>query len=139
GGLPKTFGGPGIYSLWVRGVLHENASAARRERHPLNFMELFTRVHASVDAGARACIHVRRALRIDDDREDIGIVDDALVHVCPGFTAVGGLPGKMPGPGVNNIRIQRVDGYGLKILQIRVMVGSDLLPAIATIRRAINA
>src|SRR5882724_4813702 len=119
--------------------MHQNAGAARGERHALHLLELIAGVHAPVNTGARAGVNVGRVLGVDDDRKHVGIINDALVHMRPSLAAISSLPWQMPGSGINDIGIQRVDSYRLEILKVRMMIGSYLFPSIAAVHRAMHA
>src|SRR5258708_9128575 len=53
------------------------------------------------------CIDRLRRGGIDDDGEDVRVVDEPLLDVVPVRAAVRRLPGKVPGAGVNRLRILR--------------------------------
>ena len=73
-------------------------------------MEEIAAVDALVNTGAGAQVDRRGLLRINDQRENIGIVDDSVLNLMPVVSAILGLPGKMPCAGINHIRILRIDG-----------------------------
>ena len=70
---------------------------------------------------------------IDDDREHIRIIDEPLLDVVPIGAAIGGLPGQVPGAGINGVRILGIDGDGLDFMQVGAAFGSDPVPGLAAV------
>src|SRR6202040_3091756 len=99
----------------------------------------FRGIGAVVDAGARGRVDVLRICRIDDNAHYIGVVNHALGNGGPVFAAVGGLPGKVIGSGVDDIIVAGVKGDGIEILEVVVLGWRDAFPICAFIGRAINA
>ena len=123
----------------MAGVLLEHAGAAGGEGHALDLVKELGRALALVDAGAGAEIDDRGIVRVDDDGEDVGVVDQALLDAVPGLAPVLGLPGQVPGAGVNDVGVARVDGHRLDVLDLGVMLGRDALPGVAGVAGAEDA
>jgi hypothetical protein len=47
--------------------------------------------------------------------------------------AVGGLPGQVPGAGINGVRILGIDGDGLNFMQVRAAFRSYPVPGLAAV------
>src|SRR6266478_6199538 len=62
-----------------------------------------------IDPAAGRCDYVTRIPRIKIDGKDIGIVDDAVLDNPPGLAAISGLVRKIPGAGIDDVRVMRVD------------------------------
>src|SRR5581483_11902305 len=91
---------------------------------------------ALVNAGAGAGVNHLGLMGIDDDGEDVGVVNHALVDGMPGAAAVRGLPRQVPGAGVNDVRILGVDGDRFDVLNVGVIGRRDELPALACVLAA---
>src|SRR5437868_10585286 len=53
-GLPQAFGRSGVNSVWIAGILLQNARPARREWNSLDLLELIACAGALVNTGAGA-------------------------------------------------------------------------------------
>src|SRR5207302_11224392 len=89
---------------------------------------------ALVDAGAGAGINRGWSLRIDCDREDIGVFVHAAIEHVPALSAVSGLVGQTPGSGVDHVRVLRVNCERLNVMDVvRRDAGKFLAAIIATV------
>ena len=131
---PETFGGPREDDVFVLRVLHEDKGAPRRVGDSLNLTELLTLVDAFVDTRAGAGEDDLRVVGIDNDRKDVGVVDDALLHGLPMLPPVDGLPGQVPGSRVDRLRIEGIDGKGLNLVDLGALRRADSLPVLPGIR-----
>jgi len=95
------------------GVLHEDEGAPRVGGNALDLVKQLAGILALVDAAACAKEDRPGPDGIDDDRKDVGVFNDALFDVLPVLAAVRGLPGQMPGSGIDDVRVRRVDGKRL--------------------------
>src|ERR1051325_2529702 len=80
-----------------------------------------------------------RIARVDIDRKDVGIVDDAVLDVSPGLTAVGRFIRQIPGARVDGVDSSRIDGQRLDVDQAGRVVGRQLGPGVARIVRTEDA
>ena len=102
-------------------------------------MKEFSGVLAFINTGAGAGINDIWPLGINDDREHIGVVDNAALDVVPALTAVTGLPRQVPRTRVHNVGIRGIDGDGFNVLDLAAGVWRDPLPGLAPIARPVNA
>ncbi len=136
GGAVEALGGAGVDGGGLLRVLTEDACAARGGGNALNPAEELARGLALVDTAAGAGVDGVRFGGVDEDGEDVGVVDDALLDVVPGLAAVGGLPGQVPGAGVDGIGIGGVDGERLNLVNLLAAGRADLIPGDACIGAA---
>src|SRR5215510_4879491 len=80
---PETFSGAGENHAGHRRMLQDGARAARLRRNTLDLAPALTRGLAFVDAAARRSNYVIGIVRIDINREDVGVVDDAVLDRLP--------------------------------------------------------
>src|ERR1019366_7893751 len=102
-------------------------------RKSLNAMKSFGAIVALVDARAGTGIDSQRHLRIDDDTEDVGIIQDSLLEVMPVHPSVAGFPRQVSRPGIDDVGILRIDGDGDKIPQRGVVLDRSLVLRRSTI------
>src|SRR5882757_11332816 len=76
--------------------------------------------------------------RIDDDREHIRVVDDALFDTVPSHAAVGRLPRQMPGSGIDDLWIGGIDRDRFHLVDLRAVCRTDELPMLAAVLGAID-
>ena len=110
----------------------QDAGAPGREWNSLDLVEESSTVFTFVNSGAGAQIDVHCVARIDDDREDIRVVYDAIFHSRPALASVYCLPGQVPGSG----GILRIDGERLDVLDLGIILRRDTLPGVASITTA---
>ncbi len=84
-------------------ILLDQLRAAKYEWDASVAFPILARVHAVINAGAGSGVHVRGIRGIDDYAHHIGVVDHAFYNRRPVPSSVGGLPGKVIGPGVNRV------------------------------------
>ena len=131
--LPQSFGGSCIDEVTVAWILLQHPSATGGERNALNFVEQLPGGVALINTGASAQIDVIRLRTIHDDREDVGIIGDSVVDRMPVLPAIGRLPRQVPGSGINSIRIFRINGDRLDVLDLCVIRWRHAMPIVAAI------
>src|SRR5581483_8354315 len=134
--LPQAARRSGINNVRALRVLLQHARAHGRVRQSQNALEQLRLVLALVHAGAGAGIDRLRAAGIDDDAEHVGVEGDSLADAAPAGAAVIGLPRQVPGAGVDDVRVLRIDGYRLDVLDLSLVLGRDALPCRAAVARA---
>ena len=114
-GTVEALGSAGVDDFTMTRILHEHAGTPSRGGYALNLVENFAAVFTFIDAGTGAGIDNTGAFGIEDDRKDVGVVDDPLLDIVPVGAVVSGLPGQMPGSCVNDFGLARVDGQRLDL------------------------
>ena len=75
---------------------------------PTSFFPHVSAIHARVDSAAGAGEDILRISAVYIKRENVRIIDHAVVNRLPSFAAIGGFPGQVRCAGVNDIRILRI-------------------------------
>ena len=89
--------------------------------------------------GASAGVEQPRIARVEDYGEHVGIVDHAFFDGRPGKAAIHGLPRQVPGAGVDDLGVVRIDGQRLDVLELGMSRRRDPLPRLACIAAAEHA
>ena len=113
--------------------------AARVFWNSLKFCPGRPAIRALIDAGARAGKNVRRVILIDGDAHNVRIIHHALMNGSPGLPAVDGFPWQVIGARVNRIGVVRVNGDGVEVAQVVVVLRGDAHPMFSGILGAIHA
>src|SRR5437016_1837349 len=109
-------------------MLHDGACATRLGGYALHLSPLIAGSARLVNATAGRRNYVIVIERIDVDSEDVGIVNDAVLNVAPGASTVSRLVRKIPGAGIDDIGIERIDRQRLDMDQTRCAEGRQLSP-----------
>src|SRR6185312_83381 len=128
--LPQASRAARVDHAAVAGIFLDHAHATRAHRNCLDFAEELSTVHALVNAGAGAGVNRGRSLRIDCDREDVGIFIHALGELGPALAAVAGLEGQAPGSGINDVGIFRINSERLNVVNL---LGRDASPVASAV------
>ena len=102
-------------------------------------MKEFSGALAFINTGAGTSVNDIWPLGINDDREHIGVVDNAALDVVPALTAIAGLPRQVPRTRVHNVGIRGIDCNGFNVLDLAAGFWRDPLPGLAPIARPVNA
>ena len=139
-GLVESFGGSGVNHFAIRRVLLQYPRPARCRG---NSLESCGTARPRSRSCRFRCMRWRKTMLgligIDDDGEHIGVVDDASLDVLPVLAAVGGLPGQMPCAGVDHVRVRRINGQRLDLMNFPAARRADLGPCCAAIAAAEDA
>src|SRR5436305_11282236 len=103
--LPEPFCCSRVHSVTVAWILLQHASAPGRKRNALNLVEELSGTFALINTGAGAGVNDVWLFGIDDDGENVGVIDDAVLDIVPALAAIAGLPRQIPGTGINYIVI----------------------------------
>src|SRR5580704_5128295 len=95
-----------------------------------------TGIVAAIDPRASAGEHLLRIRWVHRKAEHVGIVKHAFVNGGPVAATINGFPRKMKRPGVDDLRVLRVDGERIKVPEFRIIRGRDHLPIFTRIARA---
>ena len=117
------------------GRLRERARAAAGGGDAADLRPLRRRVRRAVDAAAGGGVDDRRALAVDGQGHDVGVVDHALRDRVPGAPAVLRLPRQVPGARVDRVRLARVERDRADVLEVDVPFRADAAPGAAARRR----
>ena len=121
--LPETFGRSSENYFRMIRILFQHARTARRKRDSLSLAEEIAAARALVNAGAGAQVHGRWLVRINDQREDVRIIDDAIFDLVPVVSTVFGFPREMPRAGIDDIWILGIDRKRFDVLNVLMTFG----------------
>ena len=122
-----------------RGVHLQHARAPRGIRNALDLAEQFSGRFTAINSGTCADEKVLGLRWINDDGKNIRVVDHTLLDAVPGLAAVFGLPRQVPGAGINHVRIHRIDGDGLNVLDLGMVFRRYPFPLMAAITAAVDS
>src|SRR5712692_4396709 len=137
--FPKALGCGGIERLGLQRILKEQVRAVRGRRDAAELGPQGAAALAAVNAGASAGEDPLRLSLVYADTHHVGVVRHSRMDGNPLAAAVGGFPRQMISAGVDDFRIGRINGNRIKVAQVFMVGGGNLLPTLAGILRAEDA
>ncbi len=112
-------------------MLQDGARPSRLRWNSLHFAPTVAAVSGFIDSAAGGHDYVIRIARIDIDRENIGVVDDAILDASPGLSAIRRLVRQVTCSGIDRVGV--LAGRLPQILRApgRRILSRQLLPVFA--------
>src|SRR5438045_7987251 len=136
--LPEPFCCSRVHSVTVAWILLQHASAPGRKRNALNLVEELSGTFALINTGAGAGVNDVWLFGIDDDGENVGVIDDAVLDIVPALAAIAGLPRQMPGTGINHIGVGGINLDRLNIPDHLATLRSGDLTGLSCVTRSVH-
>src|ERR1051326_1523137 len=120
-------------------MLKNSARASRLRRNTLNLVPVIAGVCGFVNPTAGRRDDVTRISRIEVDRKNVRVINDAVLDDPPRLSTVGGFVRQVPGARVNDICPTWIDGERFDVHQAWSSLRWQRRPRLARIERLINA